>query len=84
MTMVDQVTGVSGYHPRMTDTKNRRGAADQPGTDLIAPTSAAGSENTTTQGPAPAVSFAGSGTTEPIELNPSTHGNHYRGSQGDI
>jgi hypothetical protein len=34
--------------------------------------------------PAPAVSYAGSGTTSPTELNPTTHGTHYRGPQGDI
>lgn len=37
-----------------------------------------------TSGPAPAVSYAGSGTTDPIELTTETHGAHYRGPQGDI
>jgi len=43
-----------------------------------------GDQPTTEQGPAPAVSYAGSGTTEPVELPVETHGNHYRGSTGDV
>ena len=36
------------------------------------------------QGPTPATSYAGSGTTEPRELPVETHGNHYRGSTDDV
>lgn len=34
--------------------------------------------------PQPALSYAGSGTTEPVELSAETHGTHFRGPMGGI
>lgn len=31
-----------------------------------------------------AFSYAGSGATDPVELDPATHGSHYRGATGDV
>lgn len=79
----------------MTDTKHRakRDSEDQDteqqqaeqtkqGESIPGPTTT--SDNPERTDPAPAQSYAGSGTTDPVELNPATHGTHYRGSTGDV
>jgi hypothetical protein len=65
-----------------TEQDPKRRDADHPDTTGTAP-----SLSTTDQNPPStprAFSYAGSGTTDPVELNPATHGAHYRGTTGDV
>ena len=82
--------------PDMSDTKTRTKRDDDTDTTDQQPagsTEQASADQTQQVDPeptrsdidaSPAVTYAGTGRTEPIKLRPETHGNHDRGPQGDI
>jgi hypothetical protein len=71
------------------DTEQQQAEQTKQGESIPGPTTPSdnaptGAADNPPEAPAPAQSYAGSGTTEPVELDPATHGTHYRGSTGDV